>query len=374
MKIEVNGMTFQLNRIVVKLGTKQLTDLTMINRENVAKIVDEICELKKQGIEFILTVSGAIGLGRLEFGVGVTSDKLSIPDKQALAGVGQVRLMQLFQEELARHGMKAGQVLLTHYIFENRKTYLNARNTLNAMLGMGIIPIINENDSVAVDEIKFGDNDRLGALVTLLINADLYIMLTDTDGFYKDYGTDHAQSMKVVNMDEEPDVHSHAGEGLHHYTTGGMITKLEAAKITTRSCVPSVIANGFQPDVIGAILDNLQTGTIFISNRCRLKPKKRWISGKKPRGKIIVDDGAAKAILNNKSLLPIGILAVDGSFFEGDIVLVTDSNGIQIGLGLAEYSAEDVVRIAGKRSQELESILGYKYNDYVIHVDNLVIL
>jgi glutamate 5-kinase len=375
IRLKVNGFESEISRIVLKLGTKQVTDLNHINTDNIAKIVREVADFRKKGVEFILTVSGAIGLGIMDYRIDKPVENLSIPEKQALAGLGQVKLMEVFQDEFAKYGIKVGQVLLTHFIFENRSSYLNARNTLNTMLKMGIIPVINENDSVAVDEIKFGDNDRLGALVALLIDADLYIMLSDIDGFYKDYETDKKSLLRVVDIDKEPEIKKHAGKRGNVYTSGGMVTKIEGALITNRSCIPAVIANGFKDNILAHILDNISEGTIFISDRCNLNYKKRWISGKKPKGKILVDNGARSALKDKKSLLATGIKGVDGNFREGDLVLIADEEGVNFAMGLSNYCAKDVRLIAGKKSSEIESTLGYKnkYNN-VVHIDNMVFL
>ncbi len=373
MKLQFEGMEFEIRRAVVKLGTKQVTDLKAVKTDNVKKIVGEMVELQKRGVEFVLTTSGAIGLGRHELELAERKD-LTIAEKQALAGVGQIRLMELFKSEFLRHGISVGQALLTHDIFENRKTYLNARNTLLTMLSMGIVPVINENDTVAVDEIKFGDNDRLGALVALLVDADIYIMLSDIDGFYRDYDKPTKSFVRLVNMDDEPELKRHAGDKAHDYTSGGMATKLDAARKTTLSCVPSVIANGFKEGVLTAVLEGMKEGTLFVSNRCRLSTKKRWISGKRPKGRIVIDAGAASAVRGHKSLLASGIVRAEGKFAVGDLALVVDTEGREIAMGFAEYTSEDVNRIAGKKSDEAEKILGYRNANCVVHVDNMVIL
>jgi glutamate 5-kinase len=375
MKLQVNGLIFNVARVTLKLGTRQVTDVDGINHANIEKIAAEVAAIRASGIEFILTVSGAIGLGRLEFRDRLGVGKLPLPQKQALAGVGQVALMELFKEKFAKHGIPVGQVLLTHAIFENRNTYLNARNTLNTMLQMGILPVINENDSVAVEEIRFGDNDRLGAHVALLTDSDLYIMLSDIDGFYADYGTPDSRLMKVVDLDTEPSLAQHAGDNESHLSTGGMLTKIEAARMTNLSCVPSVIANGFKAGVLPAIFDNLREGTVFVSNRCKLNQKKRWISSKHTRGKIIIDDGAVNAVRAHKSLLPSGIVRVEGKFERGDNVLVTNNEGGKVAAGLVNFGADECAKIAGHKTSEIEAILGVPGSqDNVIHIDNMVVL
>ncbi|MGA2142829.1 MAG: glutamate 5-kinase [Brevinematales bacterium] len=362
-----------VKRVVVKLGTKQLTDLTSINTENISGLVREIAQLRKKGVEFVITSSGAIGLGIFElYKDKDVSDKLTLSQKQAIAGLGQVRLMQIFKEEFNRHGLRVGQVLLTHYIFDNRTSYLNARNTLNSMLELGITPIINENDSVAVEEIKVGENDRLGAYVSLLSDSNLYIMLSDVDGFYQDYGTSSAKFIRVV--DNIGAVMKYACKQEENYTKGGMISKLQAARIAARSGVPCVIANGFKKSILTRIFEDLSEGTIFLPSPSSLNYKKRWISVKKPRGTIIVDDGAKNAVLLHKSLLASGISSASGNFQYGDTVIISDSLGNEIGVGLSNYSQKDILLIAGRKNSEIETILGKesKYSS-VVHIDNMVL-
>jgi glutamate 5-kinase len=374
MKISLpNRTVIDVKRVVVKLGTKQITDLCSINYDNIAGLVREIVAMKKQGVEFIITASGAIGLGIFEMYNGKDCiDSLSVSQKQAIAGMGQVKLMEVFKQEFAKYHIHVGQVLLTHYIFDDRQAYLNARNTLNSMLEMGIVPVINENDSVATEEIKVGDNDRLGAFVGLLVDADLYIMLSDVDGLYKDFNSDKREFLQVV--ENVAQVVQHAGKQEEKFTKGGMITKLQAAKITTVSGVPSVIANGFKENIITKIFDDLSEGTIFIPSSKDLNYKKRWITGKKTKGTITVDDGAAQAVQKHKSLLASGIAGVVGSFKYGDTVEIIDKKRNEIAVGITNYSSDEIKLIAGKKSTEVEAILG-KDNKYssVVHVDNMVL-
>ena len=368
-----NEEKINITRAVIKLGTKQITDLECINHKNISGIVKEIMELKEKGIDFILTTSGAIGLGIHEIYKNKNPiEKLSLAQKQALAGLGQIKLMQIFRDEFAKYNQAIGQVLLTHYIFDNRTSFLNAKNTLNTMLEMDILPIINENDSVAVEEIKVGDNDRLGAYVSLLVDASIYIMLSDIDGFYKNYNTKEAQFIRVVNNIQQ--VIKYACKQKENYTKGGMITKIEAAKITTLSGIPAVIANGFKENIIKKVFNDLSEGTIFLPSNKNLSHKKRWISVKKTKGKIIIDDGAKNAILQHKSLLASGIKRVEGNFKYGDTVVITDLIGNELAVGLSNYSSREIQLIAGRKSSEIEFILG-KENKYscVIHIDNMVL-
>ncbi len=363
----------QIERIVIKLGTKQITDTNSINYKNIKSIVDEVADLKKVIKDILLVVSGAIGIGVYEIFKGNLKAALSLSQKQAIAGVGQITLMQILKEEFKKHNIPVGQVLLTQNIFDDRKAYLNAKNTLFSMLEMGIIPIINENDSVATEEIKVGQNDSLGALVSLLIDANLYIMLTDTEGFYENYDSADRKLIKVVDNIEK--YLSHAKDPENPFARGGMITKLSAAKMTVASGIPAVIANGFKENRLHLILNNLSTGTIFLPSLKALKHKKRWILGKKPKGQLIVDEGAKNALKNNKSLLATGIKGVKGNFEYGDTIQIVDISLKEIGRGLTNYSSEQIKLIMGKRSEEIEKLLGEE-NKYscVIHVDNLILL
>jgi glutamate 5-kinase len=374
MRINVPGHgEIDVKRAVIKLGTKQVTDLESVNTPNLRNLVAQVASLKKRGVEIILTVSGAVGMAVYHlYRSKVKAQSLSVAQKQALAGYGQVYLMQLLAEEFGKADLKVGQVLLTHDLFENRATYLNARNTMNTMLSLDIIPVINENDSVATEEIQIGDNDRLGAYVALLTDANLYVMLSDIDGLYRDYRQPSQTLVSVVeNLD---DVLEFVGEKEEAFTKGGMATKLAAARITTVGGVPAVIANGFKDNVLLSIFDRLSEGTIFLPLRKNLNYKKRWITGKKAKGKLVIDEGAAAAVKRHKSLLPSGITSVEGEFGTGDTVSITDSNGAELARGLSNYSAADVKRIAGRRNSEIGAILGVEnVHSAVVHIDNMVV-
>lgn len=366
MILSRESQQFEVRRVVLKLGTKQITDTTRVNTGNIAKIAAEVAHLREEGIEFILVVSGAIGMGLNTLGKNRFDSELSVSQKQAIATVGQVALMETLREVFERHGIHIGQVLLTHYIFENRKTYLNAENTLSEMLNLGILPVINENDSVATNEIRVGDNDNLGAHVALLTDADLYIMLTDTDGFYKDFGSKNQKLLKIVNLDENPELFDHAGSSAEEFTTGGMKTKLLAAKRTALSCIPSVIADGFERNVIDGILSG-EKGTLFVSGRCKLSSKKRWMSGKKPKGAVVVDSGAMKAVLERKSLLLVGISGVEGDFLEDSYILIRSQSGDDIAIGKSRFSSDFIDANKRKHGDEIDG------GGIVIHADDLVL-
>ncbi|MGC8765039.1 MAG: glutamate 5-kinase [Brevinematia bacterium] len=372
-KLKLATGEIDIERMVIKLGTKQITDIKTINYVNISSIVGEIASLKKSINDIVLVVSGAIGIGIYEIFKGNPYMALSLSQKQAIAGVGQISLMQILKDEFKKYNIPVGQVLLTQNIFDDRKAYLNAKNTLFSMLEMGIIPVINENDSVATEEIKVGQNDTLGALVSLLIDASVYIMLTDTDGFYENYGTPERKLIKVVDDIEK--YFSHAKDPENPFARGGMITKLSAAKMAVTGGIPAIIANGFRENRLHLILEGLNNGTIFLPSLKALRHKKRWILGKKPRGQIIIDDGAKNALKNNKSLLATGIKDVKGSFDYGDTVQILDLSKKEVGRGLTNYSSEQIKLIMGKKSNEIEKILGEE-NKYscVIHVDNLILL
>ncbi len=364
-----DGESLSLRRVVIKLGTKQITDTRQLNEENIEHLIDQVMRLREQGVQCVLVVSGAIGMARYAMGLGERD--FTLAEKQALAGVGQGLLMAFLAERFRKRQAWIGQVLLTHYIFDNRKTYLNARNTLNTMLEMGIIPVINENDSVATEEIQFGDNDRLGAYVSVMVGADLYIMLTDIDGLYADFGTPQQRLIPVVRGIHQ--VSRYAQKQQESFTRGGMVTKLQAARITTTAGIPSVIANGFRSGVLEEIFADLSTGTIFLPSVKGINYRKRWISSKRVKGKLVVDQGAKQAILKHKSLLAAGITAVEGSFQEGDTVLVVGPEGEEIGIGIVNYERQEIEKIKGRKSEEIALLLEKNKVNAVIHCDNMVL-
>ena len=369
MKLVLSEKELENKRVVIKLGTKQITDTETVNDVHLRDLLSQVVELRNKGVECILVVSGAIGMARYHMHLG--KQEFTLSQKQALAGVGQPLLMELLGRYLREYGIWGGQVLLTHDILDHRKNYLNARNTLNTMLEMGIFPIINENDSVASEEIQFGDNDRLGAYVSVMVDADLYIMLTDIDGLYADYGTPKQTLIRVVENINS--VMRYAQKQQESFTRGGMITKLQAARITTVAGIPAVIANGFRENILREVLNNLSTGTIFLPLSRGMTYRKKWISSKRVRGKLVVDSGAEKAILSHKSLLAAGIVRVERSFHEGDTVLIVAEDGREIGLGIVNYDSEEIALIRGHKSDEIVGLLGKNKNNTVIHCDNMVI-
>ncbi len=364
-------------RIVVKLGTSLLTrENGVLDREIIKRIVEELVTIQRKGNEIILVSSGAIsaGMGKL----GFKRRPKTIPDLQASAAVGQSRLMHCYEEEFKKRGALTAQVLLTREDMENRTRYLNARNTLLTLLRHRVIPIVNENDTVSVDEIRFGDNDILSALVSIKLEADLLILLTDVDGLYKTRPVLKRDSELIRRVDAiTPEIESFAGQpGDSCRGTGGMYSKIQAAKISTSSGVSTVIANGKRKGILEDILEGKQAGTLFTPRPASLSGKKRWLAfGARVRGKIMIDPGAEEAILKKgKSLLPSGILKVEGNFKPGDVVSLISQDHAEIARGICSYSSEDLEKIRGHHTREIIGLLGYKDYDEVIHRNNLAII
>lgn len=365
-----------IKRVVVKVGTSTLAYPTgKLCFHRIESVVRQLADLHNQGIEVILVTSGAVGagMGRL----GLKARPKTIPQKQAVAAVGQCILMQVYEKLFSEYGQIVAQVLLTAEDIALRKRYLNARNTLMKIFEYGAIPIINENDTVAVDELKVGDNDRLSALVASLIHADLLVILSDIDGLYTKDPRRYkdAKLIPVVNEITE-DIEALCGGAGSNVGTGGMYTKIEAAKIATGSGIPMVITNGAREN---AIIDTIQKeglGTLFIPREDKLDSRSRWIAfNLNLHGHIYVDAGAKEALINGgKSLLPSGVLRVEGDFDLGDVVGILDSDGKEFARGLVNYACHELDKIKGLQTADIEGVLGYKYYDEVIHRDNLVCL
>ncbi|NIM03166.1 glutamate 5-kinase [bacterium] len=361
-------------RIVIKIGTTVLTKPSgVINEATIERIVDDVAELLNSGAEVIIVTSGAIGagLGRLKLQGG------SIREKQALASIGQGHLMSIYEKFFRKHNRLVAQVLLTSDDLAQRQRYLNARNTLLTLLSLGAVPVVNENDTVAVEEIKFGDNDRLSALVASKVEADQLVILTDVDGFFSQ---DPRVERKVKLIKEieaiTPDLEEKASGRGTQRGTGGMVTKLEAARIATASGITMYIANGNKEKVIREIWKGENPGTKFLPGKEKIVSRKRWIAfDTRIEGKIAVDEGAREALLKRgKSLLPSGISGVEGRFNTGACVAVVDTEGKEFARGLTSYSSDEIEKIKGKKTSQIETTLGYKDYDEVIHRDNLVIL
>ncbi len=366
----------QVRRVVVKVGSRVLTvEGGGLDHGAITRLCDEMAGLRKQGIEVILVSSGAVAAGRDALRSADTT--LTIPQKQAAAAVGQPLLMQAYQQACTRHGLVTAQILLTAEDLANRNRFLNARTTLEALLTAGALPVINENDSVAVAEIKFGDNDNLSALVTSLAEADLLLILTDIEGLYSANPTSDpdAQLIPLVRSITR-EIERMAGGSASNVGTGGMATKVTAAKKAARFGVPTILAPGKQPGVITAAVSGQEIGTLFLPAKDGLNRRKHWIAYTlRPAGKILVDAGAQKALVaKGTSLLPSGITGVEGRFERGRCVRICGPDGAEIARGLSDYSNSEIQLIAGHKSAEIEQLLGYRYGDDVVHRDNLVLI
>ena len=364
------------SNLVVKVGSLVLTDEQgKINPDAVRNIVSQLNWLMEGGRLVAMVSSGArsAGFGR----VGRWGDRVGMKYKQALCAVGQVELMKEYQASFAAFGRNVGQLLLTHEDFDDRLRYLNIRNTLMTLLAEGIVPVINENDTVSTDEIKIGDNDTLAALVAILWGADLLIMLTNIDGVYTEDPRSR-EGGELVRRIEEIDTFSASRKGgKSAWGTGGIETKLEAARKVAMMNIPTMILNGLKKDVIiNASTRENARGTLIIPSGKSFQSKKRWLAvGKRSKGKLVVDEGAEVALRQGgKSLLAVGIKNVEGHFRQGDLVSIVSGEHKLVGRGLVEYGSDDLERIVGARKRQIEKIFGHKTSDEVIHRDNMVIL
>jgi len=369
-------MLKKVRRIVVKVGSSILASRDRgLHRNVFSQLAKEISTLKRQGYEVILVSSGAIAAGMEK--LGFQTRPQTITQKQAAAAVGQTRLMNIYENYFSRHQQIVAQVLLTHDDLSHRKRFLNARNTLLALLQLGIVPIINENDTVAVDEIKVGDNDNLSALMTNLIEADLLIILTDIDGLC-DADPRYNPQARCIPLIEDVDkgLEGIIGGTDGEWRVGGMVTKIEAAKKTSRFGIPTIIARGTKEGILHQIISGKEIGTLILPKGEALSSRKGWIAFHlKPKGEVVVDEGAKKAICQKgKSLLASGLIKVRGVFDRGDSVSCLGPRGKEFARGLVNYSVSELEKIKGLRSQQIEKTLGFKYSDEVIHRDDLVVL
>jgi glutamate 5-kinase len=363
-------------RVVVKVGSSILASVEKgLHYDVFSRLTKEISDLKRQGYEIVLVSSGAIAAGMEK--LGYKTRPQAITQKQATAAVGQTRLMNIYENYFSRYQQMVAQVLLTHDDLSHRRRFLNARNTLLTLLELGIIPIINENDTVAVDEIKVGDNDNLSALITNLVGADLLIILTDIDGLC-DSDPRVNPNARCISLVEDIDVDTGgiAGETKSEMSIGGMLSKIQAARKASRFGIPTVVARGTKEEVLHQILKGKEIGTLILPKKETLSSRKHWIAfNPKPKGDVIVDDGAKKAIVQKgKSLLPSGVVKIKGGFDRGDLVTCLGPRGKEFARGLVNYSATELEKIMGLQSDQIESALGYKYSDEVIHRDDLVVL
>jgi glutamate 5-kinase len=361
-------------RLVVKVGSNVLTEDHGLNLKAIRSISRQICRLIDSGLEVILISSGAMASGVKKIGLDKRPDE--IPKRQAIAAVGQAGLIMEYEKAFARYHKKVAQILLTGDDLNNRRRYLNARNTLCMLLSWQVVPIINENDTVMIDEIQFGDNDNLAAMITLLMDADILVNLTDIDGLYTKNPRKYpdAELIPLVSTIRE-NIVKVAGDIPGPLGTGGMLSKIHAARKVTASGIPMVIANGGKPDILLKLFSGKEIGTFFVSKKKKLKSRKCWIAFTlKPKGAISIDDGAAAAILNRgKSLLPSGIVHVEGEFDVGAPVEFKNGVNETLGTGLVNYSSADIRKIMGLKSSQIKKILGNKPYDDVIHRDNLAI-
>lgn len=363
-------------RIVVKVGTSTLTHATgKLNLLRIEKLARELSDLANQGKQIILVTSGAVGAGMDR--LGLKEKPKTIPEKQAAAAVGQGILLHIYEKMFGEYGQIVGQVLLTRADSVNRKRYTNSRNTLMALLNQGVIPIINENDAVSIDELKIGDNDTLSAMVASIIDADLLIILSDVEGVYTaNPQTDPKAVLLSEITDITPDIEELAGGPGTMRGTGGMHTKIQAAKIAVNSGVAMVVATGGREGIVREVLEGNNIGTIFISKENRLQIRKRWLAfGVSVSGLVTVDTGCERALLEGgSSLLAAGITDVNGDFEQGNTISIVNEGGRELARGITNYCAEDVKKIMGAHTHDITQLLGSKPYDEIIHRDNLVLL
>jgi glutamate 5-kinase len=362
-------------RLVVKIGSSILVDETKgeIRRDWLEALTDDVARLHKGGCEVVLVSSGAIRLGRTHF--KLAPGPLKLEESQAAAATGQIQLAHAYQEALARHGITVAQVLLTLDDSEERRRYLNARQTMATLLAMKAVPVINENDTVATDEIRFGDNDRLSARVAEMISADTLVLLSDIDGLYTGDPRLDASARFIPEIREiTPAIEAMGGNAASELSNGGMATKLIAGRIAMAAGCRMAIADGRAVGALGALIDGKARCSWFLPEGSPLSARKKWIKGSlKTAGALLVDDGAVRALSAGKSLLPAGVTSIEGEFKRGDVVDVKDRAGRLLARGLVAYAADDARRIAGRKSAEIEHLLGFRGRDEMVHRDDLVV-
>jgi glutamate 5-kinase len=365
----------EARRLVIKIGSSILVDETRgeVRRDWLLSLTDSVARLHKAGCEIVLVSSGAIRLGRTQF--KLPPGPLKLEESQAAAATGQIQLAHAYQEALARHGITVAQVLLTLDDSEERRRYLNARQTMGTLLAMKAVPVINENDTVATDEIRFGDNDRLSARVAEMISADTLVLLSDIDGLYTGDPRSDASAVFIPEIREiTPAIEAMGGSAASELSNGGMVTKLIAGRIAMAAGCRMAIADGRAVGALGALIDGKARCSWFLPEASPLSARKKWIRGSlKTAGALTVDDGAVRALSAGKSLLPAGVTNVDGEFRRGDVVDVKDRLGRVLARGLVAYAAEDARRIAGRKSAEIERLLGFRGRDEMVHRDDLVV-
>ncbi len=363
-----------VKRVVVKIGSGVISNIDGLASAQMSAISADVCQLLDQGLEVIIVSSGAVAAGKGQ--LGITGRPQTIPQKQAAAAIGQTLIIRKYKEVFQAAGHNVAQVLLTRDDLSNRRRYLNARNTVMTLLEYGVTPIVNENDTVVVEEIRFGDNDNLSAQVINLVDADLLIILSDVDGLY-DSDPNENKTAKLIPVVERVThrIEALGGKSSSDTGTGGMSTKLKAAKRAALSGVGTLIVNGQNKNILAQIFAGDDVGTYFLPAHSKLTARKHWIAfSKKPRGKLFIDAGGQKAIIQHgKSLLPAGICGVEGGFERGDAVRLCTNDGEEFARGVISYSLTETLQIMGKQCGEIETILGYKYRDEIVCRDNLVL-
>ncbi|WP_171168189.1 glutamate 5-kinase [Ruegeria sp. HKCCA0370] len=360
-------------RLVVKIGSALLVDREtgLLRKEWLFSLAQDVAWLKGQGTDVILVSSGSIALGRGVLGLPMAT--LPLEKSQAAAAVGQIRLARAYEEALTPHGITTAQVLVTLEDSEDRRRYLNSRATLETLLGLGVVPIVNENDTVATDEIRYGDNDRLAAQIAVTVGADQLILLSDVDGFYSGNPNEDASATRFETIDKiTPEIEAMAGDAGSGLSKGGMKTKLLAAKMATAGGCAMAITEGSVLNPLQT-LENGANSTWFTATLDPHAARKRWISAMKPRGEITIDEGAANALANGKSLLPAGIVEVTGDFGRGDPVAILDPKARRLAQGISRYTAQEADAIKGRKSSEIEATLGYPGRAALIHRDDLAL-
>ena len=361
-------------RLIVKIGSALLVDELSgeIRTRWLTGLAADVAGLRDRGVEIVIVSSGAIAVGRTR--LGLPGGDLALEQKQAAAATGQIRLAHAWQEALGTHDMTVAQILLTLSDTEERRRHLNARATIETLLQMGAVPVINENDTVATEEIRYGDNDRLAARVAQMISADTLVLLSDVDGLYDaDPRTSDTAVLIPEVADITPEIEAMAGAAPAGYSSGGMVTKLDAAKIANAAGCAMAITDGKAADSLSTLAAGGRC-TWFLPASEPLTARKRWIAGAvASSGAILVDKGAVTALYEGKSLLPAGVTGIEGRFQRGDAVEIKVSSGGLVGRGLSAYSSEDATRIAGRKSRDIEGILGYRGRDEMIHRDDMVL-
>jgi len=363
-----------VKRAVIKIGSGVLTRKNGLNLNLIDDLATEVCKIRNKGIEIILVSSGAIAAGLKK--AGLSKRPTSLSQMQALAAMGQSNLIMAYEEAFSRQGAKAAQILLTRDDLTHRGRYLNARNTLMTLLSWKIIPIINENDTVGIDEIKFGDNDNLSALVVNLTESHLLVNLTNIDGLYDKDPRRHPDAQLIPLVEKVDRRITRAANAIPGFLgTGGMASKLTAARNISLGGIASIIANGSRPNILKDVFSGKSCGTFFMPEVSALNSRKQWIAfTKKTKGTLVIDEGAERALTKNgKSLLPSGIISVQGRFSMGDSVDIQGKSKQKIAIGMVNYSSGDLQKIIGAKTSQIEAILGYRHDDEIVHRDNLIL-